>query len=727
MARTVVIDLRDFAGQAAGEHPSGRDKVMVWAPEFRASTAGGWTTGPLPRTFYFNGGPVKISDVEPGQIVIQFHVRQLQGQDTFTVNVPAGSGDVRLSELMADAFEYEPPIISEAQRTLMSAREALNKATGLKQDVEKLTSETKDQLDRSVDKAQGDLNKAVDTAQANLNKAVETATTSWSNQLETMQGSISSLLNSTRTTTEQILKDHKAQVAKSQQIQKDMQNVLDTISWSGDKLSVNGKQSPSLTGPRGQAGPPGPKGDPGASAWSDVTGKPSKFPPEDHKHLREDITDLPDITYRTVNNALVQRYSNGQIGVPIEPTLEEYAASKKYVDTTAFPREVKLIKGSVDLNDYKESGLYYQAVAKDAASGKNYPSFYGGLLEVAGVDSDTVYQRYTDHGPMGISRTRRFVSGSWSNWREVETTGHTHTWNDITGKPSKFPPESHKHTSAEISDTTNDAGSSEHGGRVLVPRAKDGKIFYYSDPTEYRELARKGYVDSVGNTKADKSHTHSSADISDAVEAYVLKADGNNANRLIRSDSRGRLTVQDANYSDTATAVVNKKYVDTTAFPLAITSLGAKEDLDNFKSTGVYHQALTANAKNGTNYPVGVAGLLEVFNPDASMVYQRYTVYGGSIEVWVRGCYQNKWYSWQKVENSGHKHTVSDISDLPKIDTNVSGNSLVQRYSNGAILVPDPPPTSTSATSKSYVDSRIQVVSSLPSSPKSDVLYVITE
>ena len=194
---------------------------------------------------------------------------------------------------------------------------------------------------------------------------------------------------------------------------------------------------------------------------------------------------------------------------------------------------------------------------------------------------------------------------------------------------------------------------------------------------------------------------------------------------LVKRYSTGQIAVPTTPDGDAV--AVSKKYVDTTAFPLAITSLGAKEDLDNFKSTGVYHQALTANAKNGTNYPVGVAGLLEVFNPDASMVYQRYTVYGGGIEVWVRGYYQNKWYSWQKVENSGHKHTVSDISDLPKIDTNVSGKSLVQRYSNGAILVPDPPPTSTSATSKSYVDSRIQVVSSLPSSPKSDVLYVITE
>lgn len=612
MARTVVIDLRDFAGQAAGEHPSGRDKVMVWAPEFRASTQGGWTTGPLPRTFYFNGAPVRIPDVEPGQIVIQFHVRQLQGQDTFTVNVPAGSGEVRLSELMADAFEYDPPIISEAQRTLMSAREALNKATKLRDEAEGLRSSAKTDVDKSVDGAKQDLDKAVESAQSNLNKAVETATNSWSSQLTVMQGTVESLLKSTRTSADQILKDHKAQVAKSQQIQKDMENVLDTISWSGDKLSVNGKQSPSLTGPRGPQGVKGATGDTGPQGETGPQGK------------------------------VGLRGAQGDAG-PIGP-----------------------------------------------------------------------------EGPKGDTGPRGPVGPAGPTGPKGDAGASA--WSDITGKPSKFPPEDHKHTMADISDLPA-IGFTEG----TIAKYASGSTLLVHDSNSQNTATSRGYVDGEIKKKADKSHKHTSADISDAVEAYALKADGNDANRLIRSDSRGRLTVQDANYSDTATAVVNKKYVDTTAFPLAITSLGAKEDLDNFKSTGVYHQALTANAKNGTNYPVGVAGLLEVFNPDAAMVYQRYTVYGGSIEVWVRGYYQNKWYSWKKVENSGHKHTVSDISDLPKIDTNVSGNSLVQRYSNGAILVPDPPPTSTSATSKSYVDSRIQVVSSLPSSPKSDVLYVITE
>lgn len=130
------------------------------------------------------------------------------------------------------------------------------------------------------------------------------------------------------------------------------------------------------------------------------------------------------------------------------------------------------------------------------------------------------------------------------------------TWEDITDKPSTFPPKDHKHTSADITDTTNDAGSSEFGGRVLVPRAKDGKIFYYSDPTEYRELARKGYVDSVGNTKADKSHKHMVADISDLPVIANTPA----ANSLVQRNPSGNFYVGTPKWGGEA---ANKEYVDS--------------------------------------------------------------------------------------------------------------------------------------------------------------------
>jgi hypothetical protein len=46
----------------------------------------------------------------------------------------------------------------------------------------------------------------------------------------------------------------------------------------------------------GVSGPPGPQGEEGpagSSAWADITGKPSTFPPDTHTHLWADLTDKP--------------------------------------------------------------------------------------------------------------------------------------------------------------------------------------------------------------------------------------------------------------------------------------------------------------------------------------------------------------------------------------------------------------------------------------------------
>ena len=68
-------------------------------------------------------------------------------------------------------------------------------------------------------------------------------------------------------------------------------------------------------------------------------------------------------------------------------------------------------------------------------------------------------------------------------------------WGDIKDKPATFPPQRHTHDASEITGTTNDAGRPQFGGKVLTPRRHDGKIFYYSSPTEGKELANKAYVD----------------------------------------------------------------------------------------------------------------------------------------------------------------------------------------------------------------------------------------
>ncbi|MFS0078205.1 hypothetical protein ACL1FX_00230 [Corynebacterium striatum] len=96
------------------------------------------------------------------------------------------------------------------------------------------------------------------------------------------------------------------------------EEIATSTKWDGDQLTVNGKTSPSLTGP------PGPKGDTGSvenvswadisgkpdlastwdevqgkpeafpTTWDDVSDKPEAFPPGAHTHTTEQVTGLDD-------------------------------------------------------------------------------------------------------------------------------------------------------------------------------------------------------------------------------------------------------------------------------------------------------------------------------------------------------------------------------------------------------------------------------------------------
>lgn len=69
------------------------------------------------------------------------------------------------------------------------------------------------------------------------------------------------------------------------------EEIATSTSWDGDKLTVNGKTSPSLTGP------PGPKGDTGSVenvSWADISGKPATYPPAPHTHTTAQVEGLDD-------------------------------------------------------------------------------------------------------------------------------------------------------------------------------------------------------------------------------------------------------------------------------------------------------------------------------------------------------------------------------------------------------------------------------------------------
>ena len=79
-----------------------------------------------------------------------------------------------------------------------------------------------------------------------------------------------------------------------------------------------------------------------------------------------------------------------------------------------------------------------------------------------------------------------------------------------------------------------------------------------------------------------------------------------------------------------------------------ITLLTGDENLNDLTTQGLYHQNMVVKAKAENNYPAGKAGLLEVHNPDARMVYQRYTCFW-SGEMYYRGSYDKEWGPWKKI------------------------------------------------------------------------------
>ena len=225
-----------------------------------------------------------------------------------------------------------------------------------------------------------------------------------------------------------------------------------------------------------------------------------------------------------------------------------------------------------------------------------------------------------------------------------------------------------------------------------------------------------------------EKHKHTVVDVSDLNNKFANRdmSSGPNGYHLAMRDAAGR--AQFATPSSGADAAT-KAYVD--AQDVKIDLLGSGVDLNTITTTGAYHQNLTANAQNGKNYPIGQAGLLEVFNPDASMTYQRYTVYGNYNKVFTRCLYNSAWSKWEELSTAGHTHAIGDVSGL---DNTLAGKTdksyvdaqdakqltaseveaqgaspaagkVVRRDSSGQVLVPTTAGGSNTAVSRSELTS----------------------
>lgn len=105
-------------------------------------------------------------------------------------------------------------------------------------------------------------------------------------------------------------------------------------------------------------------------------------------------------------------------------------------------------------------------------------------------------------------------------------------------------------------------------------------------------------------------------------------------------------------------AVVEDLALKLDSMKLFSIAIGA--NLNTMKSQGDFIQNNNTNATLALNYPVALAGMLEVFtHPVETMVWQRYTTYASSTtpitRVFVRGCYPTAgtWSAWTELGAPG--------------------------------------------------------------------------
>lgn len=307
---------------------------------------------------YVKAGKFTAS-VAPGPA--KFHVRAGSTSKVFNVVVPK-TGTVSFASLLEDVVEWSPEVVSraamEARAAAESAKAAAKSANDAKAGADRVG--TAEQVGKWASSAQSSATSADKSATSAGDAATraagsESAAASSASAAKADAGKAASSAKAAAGSADSAGKSATAAASSASTAKTDAGKaatsatsasdsakaakadadravgVVDSVDWHNDRLLVMGKASPPLTGPRGEKGEPGTSG---ASTWEAITGKPTKFPPEDHKHKMADISDLPAVTHGYMSGSIMQRDSEGLTYVNSSSTPKHayHVTHKKYVD-----------------------------------------------------------------------------------------------------------------------------------------------------------------------------------------------------------------------------------------------------------------------------------------------------------------------------------------------------------------------------------------------------------
>lgn len=176
-------------------------------------------------------------------------------------------------------------------------------------------------------------------------------------------------------------------------------------------------------------------------------------------------------------------------------------------------------------------------------------------------------------------------------------------------------------------------GGSVGNGHPFIGGAKNDGLYFFTN---------------TANTSTERMRLLPNGNVGVGLNNPVAKLDVNGSGKF-----SGEVTVADGTALGSA---VNKSQLDLKANldgTLNVkNALPGSIDLNNYKETGIYTQNSDVGAFSGINYPLGLAGKLEVVRNyiDNTMLYQTYHTYGNTI--YHRAYYNGVWSSWKELTNN---------------------------------------------------------------------------
>ena len=272
-----------------------------------------------PKVAVIKAGAFTIEDVEPGPVQLT-----IQGNGvTHDVRVDVPDEDeVDFLDLLEDVYEWEPAQISAVKLAAREARKAADEAGRIAEafrGAEQLEGWA-DSASESAAAALGSAGEAAGSAGAAAGSAAEAAVSageaadSAAVATERAGAAGDSATSAAGSADEAGVAAGRAESSAAEAAASESaaeaaatsagrsateasthadraEGVVDSVSWDDDRLTVAGKTSPSLRGPKGDKGE---QGESGASTWDAISGKPESYPPEPHTHDVGSIDGLAD-------------------------------------------------------------------------------------------------------------------------------------------------------------------------------------------------------------------------------------------------------------------------------------------------------------------------------------------------------------------------------------------------------------------------------------------------